>query len=40
MFATFHFNSANDLTLDIVEAIKATFQGKPIVIIVEEEVNE
>ncbi len=40
MYATYHFKSAAEINSDIVEAIKAAFKGKPIVITVEEEMNE
>ena len=36
MYATYHLQSAQDVTADILEAIKATFKSKPIVITVEE----
>ncbi len=32
-----HLSSAQDVTIDILEAIKANFKSKPILITVEEE---
>jgi SET domain-containing protein len=37
MSTTYHLSSAEELTMDIVEAIKATFKSKPITIIIEED---
>lgn len=37
MFTTYHFNSANDITVDIIDSIKASFKSKAITITVEEE---
>ncbi len=37
MYTTYHLNSAQDLSTDILDAIKATFKSKPITIIVEED---
>lgn len=37
MYATYHLTSAQELSADIVDAIKATFKSKPITIIVEED---
>jgi len=37
MYTTYHFESAQEVTVDILEAIKTTFQSKPITIIVEED---
>ncbi len=39
MYTTYHLASAQDLTVDILEAIKANFKSKPIVITVEEEMD-
>jgi uncharacterized protein YlaN (UPF0358 family) len=39
MHSTFHFNSATELTSDIVDAIKIAFKSKPITITVEEELD-
>ena len=36
MYTTYHLTSAQDLSSDILDAIKATFKSKPITIIVEE----
>jgi hypothetical protein len=37
MYTTYHLASAQEVTTDILEAIKATFKSKPITIIVEED---
>ncbi len=37
MYTTYHLNSAQDVSIDILNAIKATFNSKPITIIVEED---
>ncbi|MBC7553893.1 MAG: hypothetical protein H7257_07930 [Taibaiella sp.] len=37
MYTTYHLNSASEITADVVEAIKAAFKEKPIVLTVEEE---
>ncbi len=37
MYTTYHLTSAQDLNTDILDAIKAAYKSKPIVIIVEEE---
>lgn len=37
MYATCHLTSAQELSADIVDAIKATFKSKPVTIIVEED---
>ena len=39
MYATYHLSSAQEITVDILEAIKANFKSKPIVITVEEEID-
>lgn len=39
MYATYHLSSAEEVTTDIVDAIKATFRNKPITITVEEELD-
>ncbi len=36
MYTTYHLTSAQELSTDILDAIKATFKSKPITIIVEE----
>lgn len=36
MQTTYHLSSAEELTTDIVDSIKATFKSRPITIIVEE----
>ncbi|MFZ4796096.1 MAG: hypothetical protein ACOYMA_01295 [Bacteroidia bacterium] len=37
MYTTYHLSSAEELSTDILDAIKATFKSKPITIIVEED---
>jgi len=37
MYTTYHFNSAQELSADILKAIKTTFKSKAITIIVEED---
>lgn len=37
MYTTYHLTSAQDVSTDILDAIKATFKSKPITIIVEED---
>lgn len=37
MYTTYHLTSAQELSTDILDAIKATFKTKPITIIVEED---
>jgi len=39
MYTTYHLSSAQEITTDILEAIKANFKSKPIVITVEEEMD-
>lgn len=39
MYSTFHFNSAQELNLDILEAIKVAFQSRPITITIEEGID-
>ena len=39
MYTTYHLSSAEELTTDILEAIKTTFKSKPITITVEEEID-
>ena len=36
MYTTYHLTSAQDLSTDILDAIKAAYKAKPITIIVEE----
>jgi len=36
MYTTYHLRSAEELSNDIIEAIKTAFKSKPITIIVEE----
>ncbi len=40
MYTTYHYNSAVDINDDLLKSIKAAFKGKPIVITVEEEMDE
>lgn len=37
MYTTYHLSSAEEITTDILDAIKASFKSKAIVITVEEE---
>lgn len=37
MHTTFHLNSAQEISSDLLNAIKAAYKSKPITIIVEEE---
>jgi hypothetical protein len=37
MYTTYHLTSAQDVSTDILDAIKATFKSRPITIIVEED---
>ena len=39
MYTTYHLESAQDITDDLIEAIKANFKSKPIVITVAEELD-
>ena len=39
MYTTYHLTSAQEVSTDILDAIKATFKSKPITIIVEEDDN-
>ncbi len=40
MYTTYHLKNVSELNNDILEAIKAAFKGKPIVLTVEEEMDE
>lgn len=40
MYTTYHLKNVSELNNDILEAIKAAFKGKPIVLTVEEEIDE
>lgn len=40
MYTTYHLTSAEEITSDIVDSIKATFKSRPIKIIVEEDFDE
>lgn len=37
MYTTYHLTSAQEVSTDILDAIKATFKSKPITIIVKED---
>lgn len=37
MYTTYHLTSAQEVSTDILDSIKATFKSKPITIIVEED---
>ena len=37
MYTTYHLNSAEDISTDILDAIKATYKSRAITIIVEED---
>ena len=37
MHTTFHLKSAQDISSDLLDAIKAAYKSKPITIVVEEE---
>lgn len=39
MYTTYHLSSAQEITSDILEAIKVNFKSKPIIITVEEEID-
>jgi len=39
MFTTYHLSSAQEVSSELLEAIKATFKSKPISITVEEEID-
>ena len=40
MYTTYHLSSADELTPDLLDAIKAMFKSKPISITIEEEIDE
>lgn len=40
MYTTYHFKSAADINMDILNAIKTAFKEKPIVLTIEEEMDE
>jgi hypothetical protein len=40
MYTTYHFQSAADITVDVLNAIKTAFKEKPVVLTIEEEVND
>ena len=40
MYTKYHLSSAQEVSTDILDAIKATFKSKPITIIVEEDESD
>jgi PHD/YefM family antitoxin component YafN of YafNO toxin-antitoxin module len=40
MYTTYHFKSALDINIDVLNAIKTAFKEKAIVLTVEEELDE
>lgn len=40
MYTTYHFKSALDINIDILNAIKTAFKEKPVVLTIEEEFDE
>lgn len=40
MYTTYHLSSAQDVSSDLLDAIKAMYKTKPITIIVEEDEND
>jgi hypothetical protein len=40
MYTTYHLASAQDVSADILEAIKVAFKSRPIVITIEEEEDD
>ncbi|MES2702613.1 MAG: hypothetical protein V4649_08245 [Bacteroidota bacterium] len=40
MYVTYHFSSADEISTDMLDAIKMAFKDKPLVITVEEETDE
>jgi hypothetical protein len=40
MYTTYHLSSAQELSSDILDAIKVAFKSKPITIIVEEDEDD
>ena len=39
MYTSFHISSAQEITVELIEAIKNTFKSKPISITIEEELD-
>lgn len=39
MQTSFHFNSAQDITTEMLEKIRSTYKTKPVTIIIEQEDN-
>jgi hypothetical protein len=40
MYTTYHFKSAADINVDVLNAIKTAYKEKPIVVTIEEEMDE
>ena len=40
MYTTYHFKSAADINVDVLNAIKTAYREKPIVVTIEEEMDE
>ena len=40
MYTTYHLRSPQELSSDIIDAIKAAFKGKPITLTIEEDTDE
>jgi len=40
MYSTYHFKSANEININIIDSIKVSFESKAVVITVEEECDE
>ena len=40
MYTTYHFKSATEIDATMIDAIKASFKSKPVIITVEEEQDE
>ncbi|GAC1589381.1 MAG: hypothetical protein NVS3B19_09400 [Ginsengibacter sp.] len=40
MYTTYHLKSAEDINIDILNAIKTAFKERPIVLTIEEETDE
>jgi len=39
MYSTYHFKSAADIDMDVLNAIKAAFKEKPVILTIEEEMD-
>jgi hypothetical protein len=40
MYTTYHFKSAADINVDILNAIKTAFKEKPILVTIKEEIDK